>query len=408
MEKTRSGIRDPGSRTNIPGIIFQRDQRSDARCNPDFSRKASRPVKKVKKNSIPDQISGTLTIGGSNANKTAEALSNLGMDSYKLASGGWKLTKEKVTALIPDLKEVIEQIPDSAPVILFCLDNTCFKVATADGELTNISKCVAEDDGYHINGELVVAPEFFIKGQAALLKELIANCGAHIIYILCPVPRFIPFRCCDDPTHCTNFGNPDYLTTILADLKKVRETIAREIPAARVVDTLELMMGGDKKDDRSKEEAVRVHWSTDPVHANLHSYYKLASNLLDYHKNFNPLSQEAGAGPKRVRSSSSNVDSSEDTNGSMNPAKKRREETRGKASGNYRETRHWPPANTASTSTYQERGHHYQQNRYEDRYSHSYGHRGGYSGYGYEEHRGGRGHRSRGRGRGRPGGSSYY
>jgi hypothetical protein len=170
-----------------------------------------------------------------------------------------------------------------------------------------------------------------------------------------------------------------------------------------------IMKGGDKKDDRSKEEAVRVHWSTDPVHANLHSYYKLASNLLDFHKNFKPPSQGAEAGPKRVRSiSSSNVDNSEDTNGSMNPAKKRREETRGKASGNYRETRHWQPAISASTSAYHERGHQYQHNRYEDRYSHSYGHRGGYSGYGYEEHRGGRGHRSRGRGHGRPGGPPYY
>jgi hypothetical protein len=385
--------------------------------NPDFSRKASRPMKKEKKNTVPDQISGTLTIGGSNANKTAEALSNLGIDSYKLASSGWKLTKEKVATLIPDLKEVIEQIPDSAPIILFCLDNTCFKVATADGELTNISKCVAEDDGYHINGDLVVAPEFFIKGQAALLKQLIANCGSHIIYILCPVPRFITFRCCDDPAHCTNFANPDYLSTILTDLKKVRETVAKEIPAARVVDTLELMMGSDKKDDRSKEEAVRVHWSTDPVHANLHSYYKLASNLLDLHKNFKPSSQAAEAGPKRGRSvSTSNVDSSDESNNSMNPPKKRREENRGKHSGNsgsYREPRHWQPAGTAgsaSVPSYHERGQQYQPNRYEDRYSHShnYGHRGGYSGYGYEDHRGGRGHRSRGRGRGRPGGPPYY
>jgi hypothetical protein len=77
--------------------------------NPDFSRKASRPVKKEKKSVTPDQISGTLTIGGSNANKTAEVLLNLGMDSYKLASSGWKLTKEKVALLIPDLKEVIER-----------------------------------------------------------------------------------------------------------------------------------------------------------------------------------------------------------------------------------------------------------------------------------------------------------
>ncbi len=93
--------------------------------------------------------------------------------SYKLHSGGRKLTKESVAAILPDLKEVIEQIPDSA--LLFCLDHTCFKVATADGELTNITKCVAEDDGYHINGDLVVAPEIFVKGQTVLLKELIAT-----------------------------------------------------------------------------------------------------------------------------------------------------------------------------------------------------------------------------------------
>jgi hypothetical protein len=130
----------------------------------------------------------------------------------------------------PDLKEVIEQIPDTAPVIFFCLDNTCFKVATSEGELTNITKCVAEDDAYHINGDLVVAPEIFIKGQTFLLKQLIENCGSHTIYILCPVPRFVTFRCCEDTSHCTNFSDPDYLATLLADLKKVRDIISREIP----------------------------------------------------------------------------------------------------------------------------------------------------------------------------------
>jgi hypothetical protein len=169
-------------------------------------------------------------------------------------------------------------------------------------------------------------------------------------------------------------------------------------PGSWTVDTLELMMGGDKKDDKSKEEAVRIHWSTDPVHANLHSYYKLASNLLDYQKYFKSPSQEAAAGPKRARSSSSNADGAEDAGSGMNPAKKKREDNKGKASGSYRDTRHWLPASPASA--YQDRGHPYHQNRYEDRYSHNYGYRGGYSGYGgYEGHRGGRGNRSRGRGR---------
>ncbi len=79
---------------------------------------------------------------------------------------------------------------------------------------------MADDDCYHINGDLVVVPEIFVKGQTVLLKELIANCGNHVIYILCPVPRFVTLTCCDDPKHCTNFTDLDYLPTILADLKK--------------------------------------------------------------------------------------------------------------------------------------------------------------------------------------------
>ncbi len=97
-------------------------------------------------------------------------------------------------------------------------------------------------------------------------------------------------------------------------------------------------MGGDKKDDKSKEEAVRIHWSPDPVHANLRSYYKLASNILDYHKNFKSPSQEAAAGPKRARSSSSNADDVEDAGSGTNPAKKKREDNKGE-----RELQRYPP-----------------------------------------------------------------
>ncbi len=143
----------------------------------------------------------------------------MGTDSYKLAQSGWKLTKENSEKIIPDLKEIISQLPADAPILFFCLDNTSFKVATAEGELTNVSKCVPEDHGYHVNGALVVAPEIFVKHQAGLLKNLVAECGEHTVYILCPVPRYATFRCCDDLNHCTNFYDP---SSILADLKKVK------------------------------------------------------------------------------------------------------------------------------------------------------------------------------------------
>jgi hypothetical protein len=80
-------------------------------------------------------------------------------------SSGLEAEQRKRGKIIPDLKDVIESIPKEAPVIFFCLDNTVFKVATAEGDLTNISKCVAKDDGFHINGSLVVAPDFFIRAD---------------------------------------------------------------------------------------------------------------------------------------------------------------------------------------------------------------------------------------------------
>ncbi len=149
---------------------------------------------------------------------------------------------------------------------------------------------MVEDDGYHVNGALVVAPDIFIKNQAGLLRELVADCSNHIVYILCPVPRYITFRCCDDPNHCTNFLDPSYLSSILSDLKKIKQILEKEIPNARVVDTLDLIMGTSMKDLQAKEDTIRSCWSSDPVHAYLHTYFKLAGNFINHHNSLNPPS----------------------------------------------------------------------------------------------------------------------
>ncbi len=44
-------------------------------------------------------------------------------------------------------------------MIFFCLDNSSFLAASEEGGLIPISKCVPEDDGCHVAGALVVAPE---------------------------------------------------------------------------------------------------------------------------------------------------------------------------------------------------------------------------------------------------------
>jgi hypothetical protein len=71
-----------------------------------------------------------------------------------------------------------------------------------------------------------------------------------------------------------------YLTTLISDLARVQAAITKAIPEATAVDTLETLAGQDTKNMESKVEVVKNCWSQDPVHANLHAYFKLASNTI--------------------------------------------------------------------------------------------------------------------------------
>ncbi len=89
--------------------------------------------------------------------------SALGLDAYKIAKGGWKLSRENVDKLLPDLKDLLGTIPSDTLVVIFCLDNTSLLGLNKDGSMNAISRCMEEDDGFHVKGALVVAPEKALK-----------------------------------------------------------------------------------------------------------------------------------------------------------------------------------------------------------------------------------------------------
>jgi hypothetical protein len=148
----------------------------------------------------------------------------------------------------------------------------------------------------------VVAPDFFIRNQIELLKTLVSYCEGHTVLILCQVPRYTTFRCCDDPNHCTNFDDPAYLSSLLNDLTRIRTALTQEIPSAVVLDTLEVLIGQGEKDFAAKEEVINSCWSQDPVHANLHTYFKLASNTIQIIEGGTKTGTSSG---KRQRATSS-------------------------------------------------------------------------------------------------------
>jgi hypothetical protein len=99
--------------------------------NPNLSRS------KVKPAMYPAVRSGVIEkivfVGGSNAKKLSQAAALLGIDAYMIAKGGWKLNRENVDKLIPDLHELLSGLPPGTPIVLFCLDNTSFLAATEEG-----------------------------------------------------------------------------------------------------------------------------------------------------------------------------------------------------------------------------------------------------------------------------------
>jgi hypothetical protein len=225
-------------------------------------------------------VETALIIGGSNARDLAYATSSLSVETYKLATGGWNLSRENVDKLIPDLKELLSGLPSKTPVIFFWLDNSSFQVASEEGGLIPISKCVPEEDGYHVAGALVMSPEGAMQYAIAQLRRAIAECGYFPVFVVTPWSRYVSQPCCTDAGHVTNFQDPDFLADILRDLNKQKFQLSKSLAPAIVLDGVQLVCGENSTMER-KEQTMRAGWASDPVHPDGHIYAKMALNLIE-------------------------------------------------------------------------------------------------------------------------------
>jgi hypothetical protein len=77
-------------------------------------------------------------------------------------------------------------LPAGTPIVLFCLDTSSFLAASEEGGKNPISKCVEEDDGYHVNGALVVAPERAIQHAVDQLCRIIREFKNFLLFVVSP------------------------------------------------------------------------------------------------------------------------------------------------------------------------------------------------------------------------------
>ncbi len=169
-------------------------------------------------------------IGGRNAGRLHDAFSDIVKTVESMDSSGWTISKAAVDALLPILTENLAKLPESVPVILYCLDNSCFKAMNKNGDLVSFTR-LKKDQQYHVIGNLVVTPYSLLSATLAELDRVIAACGNRRICILAVLPRYFLKPRCDDTSHCANLCRHDETAVdagkkLLRDLENLNEQLA--------------------------------------------------------------------------------------------------------------------------------------------------------------------------------------
>jgi hypothetical protein len=207
---------------------------------------------------------------------------------FFLDASGWCISKPNVDALLPILEENLGRLPESVPVILYCLDNSCFKAMNRNGDLLSFTKS-KKDHLYHVVGDLVVTPFSLLSMTLDELERVIAACGNRRIFILSVLPRYFLKPCCEDVSHCANVCRHDETAVeagkkLLTDLETLNQQLAARLNGrnTQFLFTGDLLSGKQHCRMGDLVDCLYNCWRNDSVHGDKSAYLKLAMALLDF------------------------------------------------------------------------------------------------------------------------------
>jgi hypothetical protein len=125
-----------------------------------------------------------------------------------------------------------------------------------------------------------VAPERALQHSVDQLKRIVDEFPDSDLFIISPIIRFITVPCCKNSGHVTNFGDPDFLSSIISDLTKLKFQLRKKLQPATIIDGIELICGEGCGREKA-EQTLRSGWAQDPVHPSGHIYAKMALNLIE-------------------------------------------------------------------------------------------------------------------------------
>jgi hypothetical protein len=134
------------------------------------------------------------------------------------------------------------------------------------------------DKRYHVEGELRYVKKQLFRELFALLLTLIKAAGECHMVIWAPIPRWLQYSCCGNPTHCTNRNSDNFagnMNLALADIRQWLEdmTALRKLINVHIFNPLPAL--GMTGPDMDIDHALEL-WGTDRVHATEEGYAALA------------------------------------------------------------------------------------------------------------------------------------
>jgi hypothetical protein len=228
-----------------------------------------------------------LIIGRSNGYRLGRAFEDMGMNPVKLDFAGLSINKTTVDVFMPSLLKELGMLDRNIPVIIYALDNSCFRSITPRGDMLTLKSKQGERK-FHVVGELAVTPFVLLSPVMEELERLIAACGTRTVYLISVLPRYVLNACCDEETHCTNVRSSDDAALeasykLLDDLSDINRRMANRLSRRNVmwISAADLLSGKEECDNKDLMEALYACWANDPVHGDKMAYAKMAMGLSD-------------------------------------------------------------------------------------------------------------------------------
>jgi hypothetical protein len=232
----------------------------------------------------PDQMGESpvniVFAGSSHSARTLDQFDRDGVTIFDATVPGFRLNPDTAAEMAEEVKNLTADLcPENTVVIIQVLDNSTYYCGTEYGEMTLPKK--GTDRRYHIVGELRFLKKSSFRELSAHLLLIIKAAGKAQVIIWIPLPRWLHFACCMDPSHLINRGDTDFIENMHEALRDLRCWLEDMIDLRKLAnvslynpcDALN-MTGPDMDVDRALEL-----WGNDPVHPSEAGYAALAQDM---------------------------------------------------------------------------------------------------------------------------------